>query len=239
MLSEWATMNKWYKNQPIDEIKDYFGAKIALYFSWLGFYTDSLVLVSVIGFGCFIYGCITLNSDLLVNDICNNHMKNLTMCPLCEKEGCDYWQINDACPFASLTHIFDNYATIIFTIVMAIWSSLFVNLWKNHSSDLVHTWGLSNFRVEYYIPRIEYLNRLEKIRVELEGKKKKIKYKDCKITERKEIRVPLIKRLPCTILSWSVVLLSVSILIGEVILSFILIILVFEINKSSRHESLP
>ncbi|NXN19642.1 ANO8 protein, partial [Indicator maculatus] len=35
--------------QPLDEICDYFGVKIALYFAWLGFYTSAMVYPAVFG----------------------------------------------------------------------------------------------------------------------------------------------------------------------------------------------
>ncbi|XP_043212911.1 anoctamin-8-like isoform X1 [Amphibalanus amphitrite] len=37
------------KTQPLDEISDYFGVKIGIYFAWLGHYTRSLILPSLIG----------------------------------------------------------------------------------------------------------------------------------------------------------------------------------------------
>jgi hypothetical protein len=41
-------------NQPMDDIKDYFGEKVALYFLWLGHYTSWLMSAGVVGFFCWI-----------------------------------------------------------------------------------------------------------------------------------------------------------------------------------------
>ncbi|XP_005096666.1 anoctamin-10 isoform X2 [Aplysia californica] len=46
---EWYTMKNYFKTQPIEKIQEYFGVKIALYFSFLGIYSISLVPPAVIG----------------------------------------------------------------------------------------------------------------------------------------------------------------------------------------------
>lgn len=48
-LTTWASPKVIHKNQPIDEIRDYFGEEIAMYFAWLGFYTFALWILSIIG----------------------------------------------------------------------------------------------------------------------------------------------------------------------------------------------
>ncbi|XP_068090269.1 anoctamin-8 isoform X2 [Hyperolius riggenbachi] len=54
------------EGQPINEICDYFGVKIAMYFSWLGFYTSSLVYPAVFGMMLWFF----TESDQTSRDIC-------------------------------------------------------------------------------------------------------------------------------------------------------------------------
>lgn len=63
LLKEWGNMNNWLRHQPLDCIKNYFGVKVALYFSWLGFYTNMLIVPSIIGVMCFTYGLLTMYSN--------------------------------------------------------------------------------------------------------------------------------------------------------------------------------
>ena len=59
----WARPKTWFIYQPLHIIRQYFGEKLALYFSWLGFYTTWLVLPSIVGLIVFIYGLITVYWD--------------------------------------------------------------------------------------------------------------------------------------------------------------------------------
>ena len=52
--AQWLTFFDMPWNQPVDQIKDYFGEKIGLYFKWLGMYTSWLVVAAVLGFGFWI-----------------------------------------------------------------------------------------------------------------------------------------------------------------------------------------
>ncbi|KAM9096706.1 anoctamin-8 isoform 4-T4 [Sarcophilus harrisii] len=63
-------MKSWVQavceNQPLDEICDYFGVKIAMYFAWLGFYTSAMVYPAV--FGSVLYTF--TEADQTSRDIC-------------------------------------------------------------------------------------------------------------------------------------------------------------------------
>lgn len=66
LYTNWASVKKWYRYQPLDDIKEYFGVKIGLYFAWLGYYTYMLLLASIVGVGCFIYSLISLKNYIPV-----------------------------------------------------------------------------------------------------------------------------------------------------------------------------
>ena len=52
----WARWGCWFKYQPLDHIREYFGERIAIYFAWLGFYTGWLLPAALVGFAVFLYG---------------------------------------------------------------------------------------------------------------------------------------------------------------------------------------
>lgn len=116
---EWASISKWYRYQPVDYIKDYFGVKIGLYFAWLGYYTYMLMLASIFGICCFLYSWFTLDQDKPSQDICSGAL-DIKMCPLCD-HWCDYWKLEDGCFHAKVTYLFNNSTTIVFAVFMSFW----------------------------------------------------------------------------------------------------------------------
>ena len=67
---------------------------MAVYFSWLGFYTSFLLPVALLGIAASIYGVVTMNKSVAVTEICDkNGVGNLTMCPQCRHSFCSYWKL--------------------------------------------------------------------------------------------------------------------------------------------------
>ncbi|XP_054712221.1 anoctamin-5-like [Uloborus diversus] len=204
LQKHWASYSCIFKKQPLDEIKHYFGVKIGLYFAWLGFYTYMLIPASIVGILCFIYGCITLNSNVPSNEICTS---KLIMCPRCDNE-CHYWTLNESCNAAKVTYLVDNAATVFFAIFMSLWGAVFLEMWKRYSADITHRWDLTGFDTSEEHPRPEYLARLANER------KKKLNF----ITRMYEPHVPFWrKRLPYTVMSTSIVLLLVTVAVAAVV----------------------
>uniref|UniRef100_A0A8B9EBJ4 Anoctamin n=1 Tax=Anser cygnoides TaxID=8845 RepID=A0A8B9EBJ4_ANSCY len=136
----------------------YFGEKIGLYFAWLGLYTEFLIPSSVVGIFVFLYGCITIESDIPSKEMCDQR-NAFTMCPLCDK-FCDYWNLSSACATARASHLFDNPATVFFSIFMALWATMFLEQWKRLQMRLSYFWDLTGLEEEEEHPRPEYETKL-------------------------------------------------------------------------------
>uniref|UniRef100_A0AAY4BD26 Anoctamin n=1 Tax=Denticeps clupeoides TaxID=299321 RepID=A0AAY4BD26_9TELE len=171
MYEEWASYSVFYKYQPISLIRKYFGEKIGLYFAWLGVYTQMLIPASLVGVIVFLYGCVTVDDDIPSMEICDVR-KNFTMCPLCDRV-CSYWNLSSACATARASHLFDNPATVFFSIFMALWAAMFMEHWKRRQMRLNYEWDLTGFEEEEDHPRAEYEFRVLQKTLKKEHKSQK------------------------------------------------------------------
>uniref|UniRef100_A0A8C5TXC8 Anoctamin n=1 Tax=Malurus cyaneus samueli TaxID=2593467 RepID=A0A8C5TXC8_9PASS len=154
LCEEWASYGVFYKYQPIDLVRKYFGEKIGLYFAWLGVYTQMLIPASIVGIIVFLYGCATVDENIPSMEMCDQR-NNITMCPLCDKT-CSYWKMSSACATARASHLFDNPATVFFSVFMALWAATFMEHWKRKQMRLNYRWDLTGFEEEEDHPRAEY-----------------------------------------------------------------------------------
>ncbi|XP_072402314.1 anoctamin-5-like isoform X2 [Diabrotica undecimpunctata] len=206
LYTEWAALRRWYRYQPLDYVKEYFGVKIGFYFAWLGFYTHMLIPAAIVGLLCFLYSCATLYNNIPTEDICHEKIKE-KMCPQCDV-WCDYWKISESCVHSRITYLFDNPTTVFFAIFMSVWATLFLEMWKRYSAEITHRWDVSGFDIQEEHPRPQYLARLAHV------KQKEVNV----VTNTMEPRVPFWKlRVPMTILSFSVVLLLITLALATVV----------------------
>ncbi|XP_031438519.1 anoctamin-4 [Clupea harengus] len=135
----WAWWGVWYKYQPLDLIRRYFGEKIGLYFAWLGWYTGMLFPAAIVGLMVFLYGVFTLEHCQVSKEVCQAN--DIIMCPLCD-HYCPYMRLSDSCIYAKVTHLFDNGATVFFAVFMAVWATVFLEFWKRRRAVLAYDWDL-------------------------------------------------------------------------------------------------
>ncbi|PAA80633.1 hypothetical protein BOX15_Mlig004871g1 [Macrostomum lignano] len=160
----WANWRCWYKFQPLDHVRDYFGEKIAFFFAWLGFYTTWLAPATLVGVFVFVYGLASLPFNAANRNTCKAG-KEFKMCPFCdEADGCPFWYLSDICWKLKLAAVFDNYGTVFYAVFMSIWSLIFLEFWKRRTATLAHRWGVSNYRVEISRPRPGFAARCDQHR---------------------------------------------------------------------------
>ncbi|XP_056627462.1 anoctamin-9 isoform X2 [Triplophysa dalaica] len=135
--ASWSAIFSLFK-QPMDHVKDYFGEKVALYYLWLGWYTRMLIPAAFIGIVVFLYGIAFFNTSPLIKEVCDS---NIIMCPRCDHR-CHVWNLSDTCTYAKVSQLFDNEGTVAFAMFMAIWATLFLELWKRHRALYVSKWNV-------------------------------------------------------------------------------------------------
>ena len=136
-------------------------SQIGLYFAWLGFYNQLLIMPAVFGFLVFLYGALTvMNWDInyagLVMDksslfylfcfsgeVCNK-TSEIAKRPICP-EFPEYGPIrpmHESCHLYNVAYLFDNDLTVIFALFMSLWATVFMELWKRRQSVMVWEWDL-------------------------------------------------------------------------------------------------
>ncbi|XP_029455582.1 anoctamin-4 [Rhinatrema bivittatum] len=141
----WAWWGVWYKYQPLDIVRRYFGEKIGLYFAWLGWYTGMLFPAAFIGLFVFLYGVFTVDYCQVSKEVCQ--ATYIIMCPLCDKY-CPFMRLSDSCVYAKVTHLFDNGATVFFAVFMAVWATVFLEFWKRRRAVIAYDWDLIDWEEE-------------------------------------------------------------------------------------------
>ncbi|XP_032732866.1 anoctamin-6 isoform X3 [Lontra canadensis] len=155
LYREWAHPRSIYKKQPLDLIRKYYGEKIGIYFAWLGYYTQMLLLAAVVGVACFLYGYFNQNNCTWSKEVCHPDIGGkIIMCPQCDKH-CSFWNLNITCESSKKLCIFDSFGTLVFAVFMGIWVTLFLEFWKRRQAELEYEWDTVELQQEEQ-PRPEY-----------------------------------------------------------------------------------
>ncbi|THD26545.1 Anoctamin [Fasciola hepatica] len=150
----WARWGCWYRYQPLDHIRQYYGEKIGFYFAWLGLYTAWLLPAAVVGILVFLYGLVTMNDSIPAQEACS---RDTRMCPLCEESlGCQYWNLRDMCFYLKASYLFDHPGTVFYAIFIVIWGVTFLEYWKRKNAKLAHRWDVLDYEIEEERPRPQY-----------------------------------------------------------------------------------
>ncbi|CAH1119326.1 unnamed protein product [Phaedon cochleariae] len=162
LYRHWANLTVWYKEVPLNVVKRYFGCEIAFYFCWLEFFNKMLILPSILGFLIVITNIIVLYVKTIpqINEIC--HSDNMFLCPTCvSSHTCGFKPLSSLCDFSQWNYVFDNYLSVNFAILMSIWATLFINLWRRKSNALKLKWDVQFEDTETNI-RLKHLDSVKR-----------------------------------------------------------------------------
>uniref|UniRef100_A0A0N5A4W3 Anoctamin n=1 Tax=Parastrongyloides trichosuri TaxID=131310 RepID=A0A0N5A4W3_PARTI len=166
LYQTWASFTQFYKLQPLDLVKEYFGTRIGIYFAWLGYFTNFLFWPAIFGPLFMLYGVLTAKNDIPSNDICSesSNISSTFICPSCDTY-CDYTQLKDSCLYAKITYIVDNFSTAIFAFLMSIWGTLFLEGWKRYNARIAYKWGIYNEGIEHETIRPDFQYKVKKTKM--------------------------------------------------------------------------
>ena len=203
LQTDWAAFGRWYKYQPLDAIKNYFGIRVALYFAWLGTYNQLLIIATIVGLMCFISGLVTMADFTPAKEICDKkNSKSFYMCPLCDKD-CSFWTLTTSCDYSTVTHLFDHEGTVFFAIFMSLWATVFLEVWKRRQISLAYQWDMMQFEEEYQPPRPEFVAKVQNKRPN-------------PITRKLEPYMPRPVRLRRSTFSFSIIILMILLVVASV-----------------------
>ncbi|XP_011488028.1 anoctamin-5 isoform X1 [Oryzias latipes] len=206
LYKHWARFLCFYKEQPLNLIRKYYGEKIGIYFAWLGFYTEMLFFAAVMGLICFTYGVLSYDDNISSKEICDPDIGgSIVMCPLCDKK-CPFWKLNSTCLSSWQSHLFDNEGTVFFAIFMGIWVTLFLEIWKRRQARLEYQWDLVDFEEEQ-----------QQLQIRPEFEIKCTKRRINKITQESEPYLPFSSKCARFSLSATTVLLWISLIVACII----------------------
>ncbi|KAJ3177944.1 Anoctamin-7 [Geranomyces variabilis] len=120
----------------VEAIREYVGEQVAFYFDWMAFYTIWTVPAAVLGFGVLVYGLVRAFL--------------MDLPELAAQIGEATTSLVSA-PMLRLAVVFDNPATIFFSLGMSIWSTLFLEFWQRRQKYLSHIWSMTEYRREEQI----------------------------------------------------------------------------------------
>jgi len=129
LYRKWSTLFKLPWDQPIGEIRNYFGEKVALYFAFLGHYTKWLAFSAIVGLALFFHqlGELSKGTDGKGTFLAPAKLVN-------DSNGSPYVVVYTDVPEIG-----------IFAGFMALWATFMLEFWKRKQAAYAMYWGTSSF----------------------------------------------------------------------------------------------
>ncbi|XP_069129746.1 anoctamin-4-like isoform X3 [Argopecten irradians] len=132
-----------YKYQPLMKIRNYFGEKIAFYFAWSGLLITSLWMPTLLGFAIFLYGLyLSITGKSTTSPKYGTEVTTLAPNTTAAPE-----EVSSLAALALdvIKSSFDNEVTPYFALIICLWGTLFLELWKQKSARCAYLWDVQEF----------------------------------------------------------------------------------------------
>lgn len=148
LLHNWGMIKNILNPQPIEAIKDYCGAMVAIHFAWSGYFNVSLLL------GC-LFGLLSYTTSLLVThspyaypieEVCAGVYDYYPRCPVCL--SCGYSSISSTCHYRRELR---NRSNITFCVLIAFLVCGLITSFKGYLSKLTANWEAPNTRQDVMV----------------------------------------------------------------------------------------
>ncbi|NXS44146.1 ANO6 protein, partial [Balaeniceps rex] len=158
LYREWAHPKNIFKLQPLDFIRKYYGEKIGIYFAWLGFYTNMLIVAAVVGVACFLWksnGCPWTTTAI---DISEFVISSFYLCFALGSPHLVQKYVEKSGNQKSIQTV-SNADMVLITLFIFWIVTLFLEFWKRRQAELEYEWDT-----------VEYLDQEEQVRPEYEAR---------------------------------------------------------------------
>ncbi|XP_041359345.1 anoctamin-7-like [Gigantopelta aegis] len=130
------TWTRFFKFQPLWKVRKYFGEKIAFYFAWSGELITSLWIPTLFGLIIFIYGLVQSVEESTSTTVADNatFTEEVTTA------------VKDLLSVIKLS--FDNDVTPFFALVICLWGTVFLEVWKRKKATLAYEWDVDEYEAK-------------------------------------------------------------------------------------------
>lgn len=148
LLNNWAKIWNLLNPQPIDAIKEYYGALVAIHFAWSGYFNVALLLGCVFGLFSFIGSLTVAHSEYAypIEEVCAGVYDFYPRCPVCV--GCDYESLSSTCNYRRELR---NRSNITFCVLIAFLVTGLITSFKSYISKLTASWEEPNTRLDVIV----------------------------------------------------------------------------------------
>lgn len=144
LAKQWASITHICSHQqPLDDIKEYYGASVSVYFAWLGFLSKWCLYAMLIFIPVILYDIVSTLTPLggrISGDVCSDLFKDQYRCPICLFPTCNFTSIAGECFPRMWMDFHVNGVNTAYCLVISVWSVCLLHSWRVYIDRQTHHW---------------------------------------------------------------------------------------------------